>query len=444
MIAMAAGLLPTSAEARPTAGPLICDEYSEAALCNGRLPTCATCHLSTDPPSWNDYGSDVRGALDADFDEGLASAMRAIDALDSDEDGVTNLDELLLGSSPGEPDACASTPPETSYSGFDYDRARRRIATLYCGSSATADEMDAFFEGSPDETTLKKRMHEALEACLASKSWRDRGLPELAHALIRPVAPVGHETNIGIDLGDYKYDYRLFSYVLTGDRDARELLTADYHIDESFEKVTGIITTATATSGTQALEPSRRAGMITTEWFLLINTMFSDLPRTTAAQAYRGYLGMDVSLQEGIFPIEGEPLDIDDKGVGEAACAQCHSTLDPLAYSFAYYEGIAGQKTGTYDAERPSRLFDDWDENRSYLFGEAVEDLPDWARRAADSDAFRRNLATMFFRHALGREPGVLDEDGLTAAAASMVENGHSANKLIHVLVELPAFGGLQ
>ena len=55
--------------------------------------------------------------------------------------------------------------------------------------------------------------------------------------------------------------------------------------------------------GGQPLDVEHRAGMITTQWFLVINTMLSDLPRTTAAQAYRSYLGEDIARQEGIWPV---------------------------------------------------------------------------------------------------------------------------------------------
>jgi hypothetical protein len=44
--------------------------------------------------------------------------------------------------------------------------------------------------------------------------------------------------------------------------------------------------------------------------------------------------------------VPNEPVDIDKKGVAEARCAGCHSTLDPLAYAFMKYEGIGGFSGG--------------------------------------------------------------------------------------------------
>jgi hypothetical protein len=439
-------LAPSLAVAKPTANTPLCDAYPTAPACAGQLPSCSTCHTSTDPAQWNEFGRDVRAALTGDFDATLGDALAAIEVDDSDGDGIANGAEIASGTNPGESDSCDLAEPVSTFSGYDFDLARRRVGVLYCGIAPTRDELDAFFDGASDEATLRARLHEALDACLASNFWRDRGLPELAHELIRPVYPVGHETPaaVSINLGDYKWDYRLFSYVLTGDRDARELLTAQYHVDEEFQAVSGVIGSSTATSGTQALVPERRAGMITTEWFLLINTMFSDLPRTTAAHAYRSYLGLDLSLQEGILPIVGEPVDVDDKGVDAAACAQCHSTLDPLAYAFAPYEGIAGSDTGTFDPGRPTRLMKDWDDNASYLFGEEVPDLVTWAKTAANSDAFKRTLATMFFHHATGRHPGPADEPELASLFTGLPEHGYSANRLIHDLIDTSTFGGLR
>ena len=84
--------------------------------------------------------------------------------------------------------------------------------------------------------------------------------------------------------------------------------------------------------------------MITTAWFFVINTMFTAVPRTTAAQAYRSYLGYDIARSEGLIePPAGTPLiDYDQKGVTEEECAVCHRTLDPLSYAFTRYKGLIG------------------------------------------------------------------------------------------------------
>lgn len=442
------------ASAKPEAPTIFCSTYPDSPACTGRLAECSLCHSSTQPVTWNAFGMQLISLEVAqDFKANLPKALHDAESLDSDGDGVTNGDEIAAGTSPAQAGDTICAAPEAAVSGtapegFDYQLARRRVSILYCGHSPTFDEMQAFNAGNPDETTLHTRLHEALDTCLASDVFRDETLHRIADSLIRPVAAVGYQSTSGIKLADYDFDYRLFAYAMTGDRDTRELLTAQYHVTEGangvLQRVEGVVPT-NGGNGPQPLDPGRRAGMITTQWFFVINTMFSALPRTTAAQAYRAYLGQDMALQQGVFPVEGEPVDVDAKNIKQAACAQCHSTLDPLAYAFTYYNGIAGtNKSGTYDALRPTKLIPGWSNNQTYLFGQPVTDVVEWAKVASDTDYFRRNIAKMLFEHANGRLPSPRDEEGFVAAWKSMPEDGHSARRLIHRLVDLPSFGGLQ
>ncbi|MFO0709328.1 MAG: hypothetical protein U0353_05790 [Sandaracinus sp.] len=289
-----------------------------------------------------------------------------------------------------------------------------------------------------------ERLHATVELCLGSRAWRVTGLRRLVDARIRPIGAVGADSPVDIVIGDYEWDYRLFRYVMTDDRDVRDLLLADYHVTESADgtlsRVEGLVTRRDTTG--QPLEPERRAGMITTSWFFSINTMFSALPRTTAAQAYRAWLGMDIARQEGIDPVAGEPRDVDHRGVTEAQCAACHSTLDPLSYAFASFEGIRGPRTGAYDASRPSRLIPGWSAPDTYLLGEQVTDVRAWAERAVTTEAFARNLALMLFRDALGREPTPSELAELRVVWRALERDGWSANRMVHRIVDTRAFGG--
>ncbi|MBK8238899.1 MAG: DUF1585 domain-containing protein [Deltaproteobacteria bacterium] len=304
---------------------------------------------------------------------------------------------------------------------------------------------------------MPARLHEDLAACLDASWWRTTGLRELADPKVKPIQSVGADTEVVIAgfrvvLADYHWDYRLWRYLMSDDRDIRGLLTAQYHVVEdpqtgALSTIDGVIPTPdpTAIDGGQPLVPEHRAGMLTTQWFLMSNTMFSELPRTTAAQAYRAYLGMDISKHEGISPVAGEPSDIDDKGVGAPACAQCHSTLDPLAYAFAYYNGIVleGMKTGIYVEERPSTLIPAWSDapRTSMLLGQPVADVVQWGALAANSPSFRRAMTLTLFEHALGRGPTPDEHDDFDELARSLLDDGHSANRLIHRLVDTAAFG---
>lgn len=50
---------------------------------------------------------------------------------------------------------------------------------------------------------------------------------------------------LGAGFADYAWDYRLFAYIMTGDRDVRDLLVADYHVEQRvdgcLEPVGGVV-----------------------------------------------------------------------------------------------------------------------------------------------------------------------------------------------------------
>lgn len=456
---------PPTAYAVPGAAVVFCQQYPDAPACGSGTSECSVCHENTWPPSWNAYGIEVIGAKQGqDFLSELPGILSLIEKFDSDSDGVPNGAEIEIGTGPGD-DAerwpyCA--PPSMSSSlpvaaGYDFRRAFRRVKVLYCGASPTYEELAAFDAGEPSQDLLYDRLHEALDGCLASTFWREQGLPRLADPAVRPVGAVGIDSPVGIPLADYRHDYRLWTYVLTGGRDARDLLLARYHVerapDGSLRPVEGVIPAPPGITlfgepypgvGGQPLPPEHRAGMITTQWFHVINTMFSPLPRTTAAQAMRSYLGLDLGRQQGIRPVTGEPSDVDHKGVKKPACAICHSTVDPLAYAFAYYGGIEGPRSGMYVPSRPAELMPDWNNNQTHIFGKAVSSVREWAEVAANSNAFARNLAMTFFRHAHEREPTAGEQPEVDAAWAAIKTQGYSANALIHQLVDGRAFGGVQ
>jgi hypothetical protein len=466
LVAACLALLPDVARARPTAPAIVCDAYPQLPDCMGQLPACAHCHESTDPARWNAFGESLRALREdeAPFESWLPRALHAVEQLDADGDGVANLRELEEGTSPGDEQSVSTDEmsgplenPRYQLGAYDARFAYRRMSILYCGRSPSYAEMQAFTAAPDDAATLKMRLHAALAKCLDGASWQREILPRLADKRIRPLYAAGPDSEVLISgstrlvIGDYRYDYRLWRHALTGDRDARELLTATYHLEEepdgTLVKVVGPIAPnlSNALTSGQPLAPERRAGMITTQWYLSINTMFSALPRTSAAHAYRSYLGADISMNEGLMPVAGEPLDIDDKGVAQERCAVCHSTLDPLSYAFAEYEGLGDDPSryGTYRPERPAEVISAWDAEacRSVIFGQEVDTVVEWARVAVESDAFKRNLADMFFQHALGRSASSREQTEFTALWQSLPGDGYSANKLIHRLVDTLAFG---
>lgn len=534
-LALCAGTLwsASTAEAKPTAPSVVCKTYPTIPDCAGRIASCTLCHDALAPASWNDFGADLKSVLapGVAFDDALRAALAEIEGEDSDADGVTNIAELTAGSLPGDPQSTdrpraahpmdagiAVTPrdagpfPVSDLGDIDLPFAFRRVRALYCGESPSFEDMEAFEQVAISEQAGRRRLHEVLEGCLQSDYWLKTALPRLADKRIKPQGSIGPDTQIRLGplrvvLGDYHFDYRLWRYVMSGDRDMRELLTADYHVLEAPDGTLSLSREVIpkvdpmALGGGQPLQPQYRAGMLTTQWFLGLNTMFSAMPRTTAAQAYRAYLGADISAGEGLRPVDGEPTDVDNKGVDAAGCAGCHSTLDPLAYAFMRYEGlpstnyeapaaprgagtgggelggfpVAAQlggdggvaipglgrdgglpggitipsggfnffSIGVYNPSRPKQRIRAWDDGvqQPVVLGKPVETLLEWAQVAAASDEFKRNLAEMFFVHAFGQKPQGEQLNELNAIWRALPEDGYSANRLIHRLIDTPSFG---
>jgi hypothetical protein len=148
-------------------------------------------------------------------------------------------------------------------------------------------------------------------------------------------------------------------------------------------------------------------------------------------------------MQEGLLPVAGEPADIDNRDVDGPVCRDCHSTLDPMSYAFAWYEGIRGPATGSYDATRPSRI-PNWQQNKGSLLGKPISNAREFGEVAVESELFRRNLAQMFVRHAIERDPAPQEQGELKALWLGIPADGWSANRLVHRLIDTSMFGGPQ
>lgn len=507
-------LLPFAASARPGGPAGFCGSYPSSAHCTGSQPACNLCHTSTDPAAvaWNDYGIAVASALwgnpsyaytEESFNDLIGEAVLMAEAspTDADQDGVTNLEEIVMGTLPGnalsyyiEPFAPqGQANPSYAVGSYDNVFAFKRTSIAFCGRSPTFDEVEAFKEAGATEADL----HAKLDECLATAYWRNEGLARLADNRIRPI-------NFGTM---WAWDYRLWRYANTactagdacGDdepRTARDLLTADYHVRElspgeltrydtetpppvcsdtnpslsgcgsdqgctcTFGPAQGTTQCAQSQGGPpggaglcrfndldQALDPARRAGMLTTAWFHFYNTMFSAMPRTTAAQAMRGYLGLDIAKQQGLQYIATEPADVDNKGVDQGVCKQCHMVLDGATYAFAYYRGIeGGGAASTYSEQRPivrGLWASPEDARQAYFLDEPVADLVEWADVAAGSDYFKRTHTLTFFKHAVGRPPTPDESAEFEALWRSMDDDNYQTPALLHRIVDAYAFGGL-
>lgn len=482
------------ARAKPVAPPELCRIYPEISLCASGEAPCTTCH--TTPPARNAYGFQVESALapgtprplsDEQFLAGLSPALRAVESLDADGDGASNVEEFETGtlhvdatSAPSRVKGCDSEERSVAsaqpWDTCDYDPAYAltRIGLDFCGHSPPRSELEAVRQSDDWQPLLEEK----LASCLESDFWKgkDGVLWNLANSKIQPESSLKSGDDAGeLTIADYEDDYNLFVYINTGDRDARDLLTARYHV---LRQADGSLLRVDRTPAEDLLErdaddgdiaqlvpQERRAGMLTTRWFLAKNTMVTPIPRTTAAQAYRAYLGFDIAKMEGLEPVAGEPVDYDLKGVRAEQCAVCHSTLDPLSYPFSRYDGLGGGDEeeptmeinedgtvnvafGNYVAGRMNRfvrlegpqIADTPEAGR--LFGKPVANLVEWAEVAANSEPFARKLVLDYWRLLVGEDPRPDEEPEFGRLVRRLSsEHEYRVERMLRDLIATEAYG---
>lgn len=441
-----------AAHARPSAPVGFCATYPEAPACTQDSVQCTMCHTSA--PALNAYGEDLAQQMaeasqtSAGFDAALPTALMAVESLDSDADGWSNAEEIAGGSLPGDDSSQVASGmcQEGQLCAYSAELAFERVMLDVCGRSASLAEKEAFAQAPDPDASLAQ----ALDACLQSPFWSGVGgqLWQLSYTKVRPRQPFARATT-------WNADINLFVYIQMGNRDARELLTGDYYVDRD-DSTSPETYVRNEGNGRRFTQRERRAGMLTQSWFHGSNTMGQALPRVTAAQAYRAYLGLDLSVPEGIYPNDVPFRDYDAKGVDAPECATCHRTLDPLAYMFSRYVGTGelderGQRlpTGTYNPDRLAWFVGrDGGEDllnvpeQGALFGQVYDDLVSWAQAAAQTEAFARTLVKDYWRLLIGHDP-LPEELGefTTLWRDFMGAHNYGVERMLHALIKTEAYG---
>lgn len=451
--------LAAEVEAKPIGPALFCNQYSSSPACLGGTPACTYCHEAS-PPARNSFGRAIEDVLlpgtprpltEQEYADNLLAAIAAVEGQDSDGDGFQNGDEITAGTLPADdlsfPDA-SSCPPFNRDGDWDvcfYDPSYvfKKLRLDFCGSSPSYDELVAF-EAEADPMAALDR---ELDRCLDSAFWLGKNgqLWRLAHRKIRPLQAIKAGEQQGpIPLADYYDDYNLFTWAHIDNHDVRELLTARYFVVRDGQASYRV----GSPTGEQNVVEERRAGMLTTRWNLVYNVMFTALPRTAAAQAYRSFLGRDIARLEGLAPVMGEPVDYDDKGVDDQdTCRYCHSTLDPLSYPFKNYNGLTGG-VGEYDARRIESEFRNEAPRitempeAGYIFGQRVDNLVEWAAVAADSDEFASATVMDLWKLLMGAEPRASEEAEFHQLWTDLRgKHGYGVERMLHDLIKTEAYG---
>ena len=460
--------------ARSTGPKAICEAWLNTDKCDTYYD-CKVCHSSQ--PTRNLFGQAIEKELwpgdltpndDQDFLEQVTALLPQLAEIDSDGDGFDNRSEVQDGTDPGDPDRypqetilgpCENLGDNPSFDVCNYDIrfAYKRVSQDFCGIPVSWQDYKNFLAQNFDRQV--ELLHEKLDECLQSNFWigKDGVLWSLAHKKIRPLQAIKSGDGMGnTPLGDYDDDYALFIYIMTGDRDARDLLQAQYFVNRidgnptRYQRVDSL--------ERQNVPTTRRSGMITTTWFHVINTMFTPMPRTTAAQAYRSYLGYDIAKSEGLIePSQNESgvlIDYDKKGITVTGCAACHRTLDRLSYPFTRYEGIVlGGGNGGYNPSRLDSFVEAGEDilladtpEEGFIFGVKVSNLQQWAQVAVDSDEFAKKIVLDLWNILIASklESQQYQEafDELWQGFMNEKQDNYRVKSLLHRLIDLEVYGG--
>jgi hypothetical protein len=143
-------------------------------------------------------------------------------------------------------------------------------------------------------------------------------------------------------------------------------------------------------------------------------------------------------------------VDYDAKGVGAPLCKQCHATLDPLSYPFRNYNGLTGGNSVVirYVPNRLETLFAGLSPNinmtpeAGYVMGKPVQNLREWGRVAADSEAFQLATVMDYWKLLMGAPPTPEQNAEFTTLWQRLkTPNNYSVQKMLHELIKTEAYG---
>ncbi|MFW7378806.1 MAG: hypothetical protein ACOH5I_08370 [Oligoflexus sp.] len=495
MIVSAAMLGGSLAVARPHASRLVCEAFPDSPHCAGSMISCGFCH-NTVPPTLNSFGRCARSYMQQtgrsfpETDDEMYNVISGVGDEDCDEDGYTVMQEIMMGSQPGNGQSvpldkgCGLGPvtnrnnPHYNVCEYDNSYVYKKIWLDVCGEPPSYEEY-ADFQGL-SETEQKLEITDLMTDCIKSENWigKDGVIWEIAHYKVRPVGSVKAGEDAGIlPIVDYYADYHLFIYSQINGNDAREQLLADFTVTRTGGN--GSPTQYVKQSPSrlldgQVMQPEFRVGLLTSFWNLGFYLNYTGVARVLVAQAFRAYLGIELDKMQGMNPpaIEDSGFrDYDQKGVSRPECANCHATIDPMAYPFRNYNGLTGTSSvlqgqnasGLSSVDnlgdetnltplsysKPRMDFFEQDTpgmseipEAGYIFGQRVENLWEWAEVLVNSDQFAANTVRDYWRVMVGHEPRPDEQEEFKKLWQDFkTVHNYSVEAMLHDLIKTDAYG---
>jgi len=126
-----------------------------------------------------------------------------------------------------------------------------------------------------------------------------------------------------------------------------------------------------------------------------------------------------------------------EQHTASAACAGCHSLIDPLGMAFEHYDGVGAYRT--QDGSGAVYAAGTFENTREDLQGE-FQNAVDLAGRLAQATEVHDCVSNQWFRFALGRAESLDDACTLVDLHQAFTASGANVNQLLHLIATSDAF----
>jgi hypothetical protein len=195
---------------------------------------------------------------------------------------------------------------------------------------------------------------------------------------------------------------------------------------------------------TVELDPTQRAGLLTTAGFLASHANAMTTSPVARGAFVRNQMLCQVLLPPAGLVIQLPPFDPDVSGRerlaqhrADPACSVCHDLMDPVGFGLENYDAI-GQWRTTEGNDLPidasAELAEAGEVAGAFVGGVEL------ANKLASSEIVRACVALQTFRAAAGREEAAADDCSVVQTEERFLESGADMRELLVALTQTDAF----
>ncbi|MEL6346858.1 MAG: DUF1585 domain-containing protein [Myxococcota bacterium] len=240
---------------------------------------------------------------------------------------------------------------------------------------------------------------------------------------------------------------RILDEVAQTDRPWTDIVTADWTVaNETLAFMFPIDHEGEGWQVARYTDSRPAAGVLsTTGMWLRYTSTASNANRSRANTVSRIMLCNDYLTRPIEFDREVDLLDqgaVDDALNNNAACVNCHVSLDPMAayfFGFWTFQQQSWVEVSTYHPER-ERLYNDYLGMSPAYYGQPGSSLADLGRQIASDPRFAECAVEQMYGMLLRRDVTLADMDPLTAHREAFLEGGLTMRALVRSIVQDPRY----